>query len=139
MRRGHIFIYGTVFFLTVLLFLAAKPVDLYAQSARTLSAGKLVLAGRRLRCGSTPTVLSTSVPGFGMARPGLILLNPRTIRQFPVAVRWMIYYHECGHIRGIVSETGAGELFYGTPGPDFTQSAHHKTIPRRRQMDDLLP
>lgn len=78
-----------------------------AQQARTVAPGKLVIAGRRLRCGNVPTRLSNGAPGVGFATPGAITLNPRLLRRYPAVVRWMIYYHECGHHRVGASETAA--------------------------------
>lgn len=78
-----------------------------AQQARTVAPGKLVIAGRRLRCGTIPTRLDNGAPGVGFAAPGAITLNPRQLRRFPAVVRWMIYYHECGHHRVGSSETEA--------------------------------
>ncbi|MGI9383198.1 MAG: hypothetical protein ACR2PO_08585 [Methyloligellaceae bacterium] len=76
-----------------------------AQQARTVAPGKLVIAGRRLRCGNVPTRLDNNAPGAGFATAGAITLNPRRLRRYPAVVRWMIYYHECGHHRVGASET----------------------------------
>lgn len=74
---------------------------------KVIAPGKLVIAGRRLRCGKIPTVYSTTFAYYAAAGKGVILINPRKIARLPAVVRWIIYYHECGHHRVGLSEVAA--------------------------------
>ena len=67
--------------------------------------GRLVIAGKRLTCGSTPTMLR-SFDGVSISS-NVIVLNMDQLKHFPKLVQWLIYYHECGHINLGPSETEA--------------------------------
>lgn len=59
--------------------------------------GELIVAGRRLRCGSRPTVLDPELDDYGAAYPGFIILNPDRMSRLPTAVQLWIHGHECAH------------------------------------------
>lgn len=67
------------------------------QKDRLLAPGKLKLAGRWMRCGATPTLISNSFWDYGGATKGRIILNPAKLSTLPDAVRLYVYAHECGH------------------------------------------
>jgi hypothetical protein len=58
--------------------------------------GRLVIAGRRLSCGGTQTLLR-DFEGFAVSST-VIMLNMQALNPLPRQVQWLIYYHECGHI-----------------------------------------
>ncbi len=65
-----------------------------------VAAGKLKVAGRTMRCGRTPTLISRrfwDYGGAGGAGRKLIILNPDKLATLPTAVRLYVYAHECGH------------------------------------------
>jgi len=81
-------------------FLALTPAPQTLQSApeeKMLPAGHLKLAGRSMRCGRTPTLISHSFWDYGGAKKGVIILNPSKLDALPEAVRLYVYAHECGH------------------------------------------
>jgi hypothetical protein len=59
--------------------------------------GKLLVAGRAMRCGRTPTLMDHSFWDYGGASDGLIILNPNKLETLPDPVRLYVYAHECGH------------------------------------------
>jgi hypothetical protein len=63
---------------------------------RLIPPGRLVIAGKRLTCGSTPTMLR-NFDGISVSS-NVIVLNMNQLKRFPKLVQWLIYYHECGHI-----------------------------------------
>jgi len=67
--------------------------------------GRLVVAGRRLSCGATATLLR-DFEGFAVSST-VIMLNMQALKDLPRPVQWLIYYHECGHILYGPSETSA--------------------------------
>lgn len=67
--------------------------------------GRLVVAGRRLTCGPTATLLR-DFEGFAVSST-VIMLNMQALKDLPRPVQWLIYYHECGHIIYGPSETSA--------------------------------
>lgn len=67
--------------------------------------GRLVIAGRRLTCGATSTLVR-DFEGFAVSST-IIMLNMRALNELPRMVQWLIYYHECGHILYGPSETAA--------------------------------
>ena len=67
--------------------------------------GRLVVAGRRLSCGATATLLR-DFEGFAVSST-VIMLNMQALKDLPRPVQWLIYYHECGHILFGPSETAA--------------------------------
>ena len=72
---------------------------------RLVPAGRLVIEGRRLYCGSTKTLLR-DFEGFAVSST-VIMLNMQALNPLPRQVQWLIYYHECGHILLGQSETSA--------------------------------
>lgn len=72
---------------------------------KLVSPGKLVVAGRALTCGDTPTLIR-NFPGYAVSST-LIVLNLGALSSLPPVVRWMVYYHECGHIHVGASEVAA--------------------------------
>ena len=72
---------------------------------RLVPAGRLIIEGRRLSCGSTKTLLR-DFEGFAVSST-VIMLNMQALNPLPRQVQWLIYYHECGHILLGQSETAA--------------------------------
>lgn len=72
---------------------------------KLVGAGRLVIAGRRLSCGNTQTLLR-DFEGFAVSST-VIMLNMQALNPLPRQVQWLIYYHECGHILLGPSETSA--------------------------------
>jgi len=92
--------------LSLLLFAAiasaalAMPPGAAQAEQEMVAAGKLKLAGRTMRCGKTPTLISRKFwdyGGAGGAGRKLIILNPDKLATLPDAVRLYVYAHECGH------------------------------------------
>jgi hypothetical protein len=75
------------------------------EQSRLLPPGRLVIAGRRLTCGATSTLLR-DFEGFAVSST-VIMLNMNALKELPRTVQWLIYYHECGHILFGPSETSA--------------------------------
>ncbi len=67
------------------------------QQQTLIAPGKLLVAGRAMQCGRTPTLMDHSFWDYGGASEGLIILNPNKLATLPVAVRLYVYAHECGH------------------------------------------
>ncbi len=72
---------------------------------KLVPAGRLVIAGRRLSCGGTQTLLR-DFEGLAVSST-VIMLNMKALKDLPQQVQWLIYYHECGHILYGPSETSA--------------------------------
>jgi len=72
---------------------------------RLVAPGRLVIAGRRLSCGATATLVR-DFEGFAVSST-VIMLNMQAMKDLPRPVQWLIYYHECGHILYGPSETAA--------------------------------
>ena len=72
---------------------------------KLVPAGRLVIAGRRLSCGTTQTLLR-DFEGFAVSST-VIMLNMQALNPLPQKVQWLIYYHECGHMLFGPSETSA--------------------------------
>lgn len=64
---------------------------------KVLAPGSLTLAGRRMSCGRTPTLISHTFWDYGGAKKGMIILNPTKMGGLSDAVRLYVYAHECGH------------------------------------------
>lgn len=89
----------------ILPFVSFSATPAFAQKGKIVSAGQLVIAGRRMRCGKTPTLIRDF---DGLAQSSsLIVLNMRALNALPKTVRWLVYYHECGHIHVGASEAAA--------------------------------
>jgi len=68
-----------------------------APEQKLVKPGKLLVAGRTMRCGRTPTLMDHSFWDYGGASDGLIILNPNKLETLPDPVRLYVYAHECGH------------------------------------------
>ncbi len=75
------------------------------EQGKLVAPGRLVVAGRRLSCGATATLLR-DFEGFAVSST-VIMLNMQALKDLPRPVQWLIYYHECGHILFGPSETAA--------------------------------
>jgi len=75
------------------------------EQGKLVAPGRLVVAGRRLSCGATTTLLR-DFEGIAVSST-VIMLNMQALKDLPRRVQWLIYYHECGHILFGPSETAA--------------------------------
>ena len=75
------------------------------EQGKLVAPGRLVVAGRKLSCGKTATLLR-DFEGFAVSST-VIMLNMQALKDLPRPVQWLIYYHECGHIVYGPSETAA--------------------------------
>jgi len=75
------------------------------EQGKLVAPGRLVVAGRRLSCGATATLLR-DFEGFAVSST-VIMLNMQALQDLPRPVQCLIYYHECGHILFGPSETAA--------------------------------
>jgi hypothetical protein len=75
------------------------------EKGKFVAPGRLVIAGRRLSCGATATLIR-DFEGFAVSST-VIMLNMQALKDLPRPVQWLIYYHECGHILYGPSETAA--------------------------------
>jgi hypothetical protein len=82
----------------------SEDVAAYDQG-KLVAPGRLVIAGRRLSCGTTATLVR-DFEGFAVSST-VIMLNMQAMKDLPRPVQWLIYYHECGHIFYGPSETAA--------------------------------
>jgi hypothetical protein len=95
---------------SIVLFLAAAAIGIGQQAfsvenERIVPAGRLMIEGKRLSCGSTKTLLR-DFQGFAVSST-VIMLNMQALKELPRQVQWLIYYHECGHILFGPGETAA--------------------------------
>jgi hypothetical protein len=75
-----------------------RPEAYAADNDATLApAGQIEIDGRRMTCGSFPTLLDTRLSDFGGAFRGFIVLNPRLFGDLATPVKLWIYSHECAH------------------------------------------
>lgn len=94
------------------LLLAAAASFSTAASAEVLrdglyAPGKLRLAGRSMRCGKVPTLVSKRYWMPAGSINGLIGINPGKLKAYSQVEQWFIYTHECGHQHIGTSERGA--------------------------------
>ncbi|MGH6864854.1 MAG: hypothetical protein ACREDO_01425 [Methyloceanibacter sp.] len=75
------------------------------ERGKLVAPGRLVVAGRRLSCGTTATLIR-DFEGFAVSST-VIMLNLQALKELPKSVQWLIYYHECGHILYGPSESAA--------------------------------
>ncbi|MGC1779263.1 MAG: hypothetical protein WBB34_15065 [Xanthobacteraceae bacterium] len=75
--------------------------------ATIVPAGKLVLDGHRMSCGSWATVLDPNVDDYAKSYPQIVILNMPLVAKVPTAVKLWIYSHECGHLFGGPDENKA--------------------------------
>ncbi len=74
--------------------------------AKIVPYGQLLIDGRKVNCGTRPTVLDEKLDDYGAAYPGFLILNPRLLNKVSPAVKLWIHAHECGHqFRGPDEET----------------------------------
>jgi hypothetical protein len=73
--------------------------------SKLVQPGRLVVAGRRVSCGATATLIR-DFDGIAVSST-VIMLNVQAMKDLPRPVQWLIYYHECGHILYGPSETAA--------------------------------
>ena len=89
-------------------------VDQYMKQAgpasKAVPHGALTLGGKRVNCGTRPTVLNPNFDSWGGAFPGFLILNTKKIQGLSIQVQLYIYSHECGHQFIGASETKA-DLF----------------------------
>ena len=96
---------GHFWLLLALVVAGPEPQAVAIEKDRLVPAGRLVIEGRRLSCGSTKTLLR-DFEGFAVSST-VIMLNMQALNPLPRQVQWLIYYHECGHILLGPSETSA--------------------------------
>jgi hypothetical protein len=96
---------ATFALLLALVVAGPEPHAIAIEKDRLVPAGRLVIEGRRLSCGSTKTLLR-DFEGFAVSST-VIMLNMQALNPLPRQVQWLIYYHECGHILLGPSETSA--------------------------------
>ena len=65
--------------------------------AKLIEHGKLKIDGRKVNCGTRPTVLNSNFDSWGGAFPGFLILNTAKINGLSTAVKLYVYSHECGH------------------------------------------
>jgi hypothetical protein len=82
-----------------------EPQAAPAKRGKLVAPGRLVVAGRKLSCGSTPTLIR-EFEGIA-ASSTVIMLNMTALAGLPRKAQWLIYYHECGHILYGPKETAA--------------------------------
>jgi hypothetical protein len=79
---------------------AADPaLDAYVAWSRgtVVPAGQIEIDGRRMTCGSSPTVLDPGYKDFGGALPGFLILNSNRFVGLATPVKLWIFSHECAH------------------------------------------
>lgn len=77
---------------------AATLEDYAAWSGGTVvPAGQIEIDGRRMSCGSAPTVLDPGYKDFGGSLPGFLILNANRFVGLATPVKLWIYSHECAH------------------------------------------
>ena len=96
---------ATFALLLALVVAGPEPFAVATEKDRLVPAGRLVIEGRRLSCGSTKTLIR-DFEGFAVSST-VIMLNMQALNPLPRQVQWLIYYHECGHILLGPSETSA--------------------------------
>jgi hypothetical protein len=65
--------------------------------AKLIEHGKLKIDGKKVNCGTRPTVLNSNFDSWGGAFPGFLILNSAKINGLSTAVKLYVYSHECGH------------------------------------------
>jgi hypothetical protein len=74
------------------------PVEYVARRGGSLiPAGQTEIDGRRMTCGTSPTVLDSSIGDFGGAYKSFIVLNPALFAGLATSVKLWIFSHECAH------------------------------------------
>jgi hypothetical protein len=62
-----------------------------------IPSGRTEIDGRRIACGSSPTVLDPHFSDFGGAFKGFLVLNPTLFVGLATPVKLWIFSHECAH------------------------------------------
>jgi hypothetical protein len=98
-----------------LVLVAANPKEDVAafDQGKLVAPGRLVIAGRRLSCGATATLVR-DFEGFAVSST-VIMLNMQAMKELPRPVQWLIYYHDRGRLlcgqaraaRGLAEPAGA--------------------------------
>ena len=76
-----------------------------APENKLIKPGRLMIDGLPVQCGAIPALISERSSDYGLARRGLIILNPLKLRHLSREAKLLIYYHECAH-----QYVGASEL-----------------------------
>ena len=86
---------------------AEQYVQTVGGDARVVAAGMLTIDGRKVICGSRPTVLDSTLDDYAAAYPTFLILNPKLLAKIKsLPVKLWIHAHECGHqFRGPDEET----------------------------------
>ena len=92
-----------IFALAGLMIFAAAP----AFAAEGEKAGEVTIATRTLACNGVDVSYDPSLPSEGASLGPHLVLNPYLLDEHPEAVRWFVFYHECGHFSGGASELAA--------------------------------
>lgn len=74
---------------------------------KTSSSGEVTIADRKLACNGVSVSFDPSMPMEGASIGPHIVLNPHILDEHPEAVRWFVFYHECGHFSEGASEFAA--------------------------------
>jgi len=106
-KRVHTALLAGLGVAAALAVMLASQAPVAAPEGKVLAPGKLTLAGRDMRCGRTPTLISHSFWDYGGAKKGMIILNPTKLEGLSGAVRLYVYAHECGHQKYGARETRA--------------------------------
>lgn len=79
----------------------APTVDQYLEQVgpdgKEVPHGEMKIDGRRVNCGTRPTVLNPNFDSWGGAFPGFVIMNTKKISGLSTQVKRYIYAHECGH------------------------------------------
>lgn len=74
---------------------------------------EITIEGKTLSCGRVPIYRDAELPNLGMAivegGRKRIVVNTAVQSHMPKELKWFIFYHECGHIRGHLNEKKADE------------------------------
>lgn len=90
--------------------LAALAVSLSALAPQTAAAQVQQIwsiDGYAVACQGNPIYLDPNLPDAGMAKPGLILLNPYAMQSMSTSHKLFLLSHECAHAIGISNESDA--------------------------------
>lgn len=96
MRSAAHLLMGLALCLTLTVTISVPQQAVAIEPSKTVAPGRLVVAGRRLSCGRTTTLIR-DFEGFAVSST-VIMLNMQALKDLPRRVQWLIYYHECGHI-----------------------------------------
>lgn len=63
--------------------------------------------GYPVSCQGSTVIANWNLPDVGMARPGLIQLNPGAMGTMSTSMKLFVFAHECAHGLGIMNEAAA--------------------------------